>query len=324
MPAPNPGLVQPRTIDIGTVLSCYQHGGQDPTTRLQTDGGGTTARGKFVRATLTPDGPGTVRMTWGTTVGQYDNQITIEGVTFSINSYGPGGNWLAAQLPSMLGVDDVADHGLEAADHEVVADAAGRHRSLRVGASGDFFHELLPTILEQRITAGEAHRQWLMLCNEFGAPAPGPIDGLRLPPAPNLLSRIPSWQLHPLGIERKRADALSAVARHPAKLWKWALLPPTEAAAKLRLIPGVGEWTIGSVVGPVLGDADAVAVGDFHLKNMVSWALAGEPRGTDERMLELLEPYRPQRGRVVRLLILAGLAAPKFGPKQRILPMYSW
>jgi hypothetical protein len=48
---------------------------------------------------------------------------------------------------------------------------------------------------------------------------------------------------------------------------------------------------------------------------MVAWALAGEPRGTDEHMLELLEPYRGQRGRVLRLLELAGAGAPRRGPR---------
>jgi hypothetical protein len=38
-------------------------------------------------------------------------------------------------------------------------------------------------------------------------------------------------------------------------------------------------------------------------------------RGTDERTLELLEPYRGQRGRVIRLLELAGFKAPRFGPR---------
>jgi len=47
--------------------------------------------------------------------------------------------------------------------------------------------------------------------------------------------------------------------------------------------------------------------GDLHLPHVVSWALAGERRGTDERMLELLEPYRGQRGRVVRLLMAASI-----------------
>ena len=64
-----------------------------------------------------------------------------------------------------------------------------------------------------------------------------------------------------------------------------------------------------------LGDSDAVSVGDYHLPNLVSWALAGEPRGDDDRMLELLEPYRGQRGRVVRLLERGVRHAPRYGPR---------
>jgi hypothetical protein len=41
-------------------------------------------------------------------------------------------------------------------------------------------------------------------------------------------------------------------------------------------------------------------------------------------MVELLEPYRPQRGRVTRLLGLDGHRPAKFGPRQRILPMHRW
>ena len=71
-------------------------------------------------------------------------------------------------------------------------------------------------------------------------------------------------------------------------------------------------------------DDDAVPVGDLHVPNAVAWNLAGEPRGDDDRMLELLEPYRPQRGRVLRLILLAGRRAPARGPRRRILPMYRW
>ena len=39
---------------------------------------------------------------------------------------------------------------------------------------------------------------------------------------------------------------------------------------------------------------------------LVCWALAGERNGTDERMLELLEPYAGQRARVVLLIERAG------------------
>jgi hypothetical protein len=58
-----------------------------------------------------------------------------------------------------------------------------------------------------------------------------------------------------------------------------------------------------------------VPLGDYHIPNAVTWALAGEPRGDDARMLELLEPYTGQRGRVIRLLMSGGRGAPRYGPK---------
>jgi 3-methyladenine DNA glycosylase/8-oxoguanine DNA glycosylase len=88
-----------------------------------------------------------------------------------------------------------------------------------------------------------------------------------------------------------------------------------EAYRLLQALPGVGPWTSAEVALVALGDADAVPIGDYHLPHMVSWALAGEPRGTDERMLELLAPYSGQRGRVLRLLGRSGHGAPRFGPR---------
>jgi len=170
-------------------------------------------------------------------------------------------------------------------------------------------------------------RQWARLVYRLGEPAPGSFDGLLLPPRPERLAKLPTWWFHPLGIEGKRAQTLVAVARvaaNSSRLWEWSTLPHAQVAEKLALIRGVGLWTIGIVMGPVCGDDDAVAIGDCHFPNVVAWNLAGEPRGDDSRMVELLEPYRPQRGRVIRLLGLAGRRPPAFGPKRRILPMYRW
>jgi hypothetical protein len=58
-----------------------------------------------------------------------------------------------------------------------------------------------------------------------------------------------------------------------------------------------------------------VPFGDYHIPDVVAFALAGEARGDDRRMLELLEPYAGQRGRVIRLLMTGGRHPPRFGPR---------
>lgn len=323
MPASTAGLVMGRAVDIGATLGWYRYGAGDPTTWTSVVGRGQASSGRFVRATITPEGPGTIELTWGRAVELGGDPIE-ELPGLHVRTFGPGAAWLGDRGGKMAGADDAGHESLRSAPHRAVADAARARGGVRFGASGDLYHELLPIIIGQRITVGEAYRQWRELCRALGEPAPGPFEGLLLPPAPEVLARTPSWWFHPLGIERKRAEPLIEVAKHPRKLWSWAREPAAQAAAMLGRLRGIGQWTIGSVLGPALGDPDAVAVGDYHLKNTIGWALAGEARATDERMMELLEPYRGQRGRVARLLKMNGNAAPKFGPKKRILPIRDW
>lgn len=283
---------------VAGTLSLYRYGSGDPTTVL--------SPGQFARATLTPDGPGTLHLDW-------------RDGTMRAEAWGAGADWLLDGVPALTGELD-SGHRFDDA-HPAVLRAQRHHPDVRFGASRTPYHELLPVVLGQRITAGEAVRQWRRLVQRLGEPAPGPF-GLRLPPHPDRLAGQPAWSLHPLGIEAKRADALRVVARHAAHVARWADLP--DFGDRLRRLPGIGVWTVGSVLAVSHGDPDAVAVGDFHLKNLVAHALTGRPRGTDEEMLELLEPYRGQRGRVVRLLQLDGHRPPSFGPRQRVLPMNRW
>jgi 3-methyladenine DNA glycosylase/8-oxoguanine DNA glycosylase len=285
-------------------LGAFRAGRYDRTTRLE----GHT----FRHATHTPDGPATLSLTWS-----YDPATPAE-CGLDGEAWGPGRAWLLDRVEAMAGTHDApvplphAPPVLARAMHE------GSH--MRIGASGNLYHALLPTVIAQRITSGEALRQWNRLCRALGQPAPGPSDrvgDLLLPPAPELLRAQPTWWFHPLGIEVKRAKALIEVARHSDKLWEWAAAGTGTAAGQLRRLPGVGAWTVGSVLGPALGDPDAVAVGDFHLPNIVAWNLAGEPRGDDDRMLELLAPFAGQRGRVLHALTSHGTRPPSFAPRRR-------
>jgi 3-methyladenine DNA glycosylase/8-oxoguanine DNA glycosylase len=280
-------------------LSSFRFGSGDPTTRL--------GPGTFWRATFTPDGPGTLFLDW-------------RGGPTRAQAWGPGADWLLARVPALTGELDPGHRFVDA--HPVVMRAQRNHPDVRFGASGTLYHELLPNILGQRITAREALQQWRLLVMRLGEPAPGPNPTLRLPPAPESLVDRPSWWFHPLGIEVTRAETLRQVARHASRLHDWATLP--SPGEQLRLLPGVGQWTVGCVLATAMGDPDAVAVGDYHLKNVVVHAFTGRPRGTDEEMMDLLEPYVGQRGRVVKLLLLDGHRAPKFGPRQRVLPLKRW
>ena len=96
-----------------------------------------------------------------------------------------------------------------------------------------------------------------------------------------------------------------------------ATSPSATVATALQRFPGVGPWTVAETIAISHGDADALSVGDFHLKHLVAWQLSGRPRGTDEEMIELLERFRPHRGRVIRLLATLG-HAPAFGPRMPI------
>jgi 3-methyladenine DNA glycosylase/8-oxoguanine DNA glycosylase len=172
---------------------------------------------------------------------------------------------------------------------------------------------LLRNIFEQKVAGKEAYRAYAATVRRFGEPAPGPLARLWTPPDPATLAAAPYWMFHPFGVEQRRADTVRRAAAEAGRLERCA--DAAEATRRLTAIRGIGPWTAAEVVRVVYGDPDAVSVGDFHIPNTVAWALAGEARGTDDRMLELLEPFRGHRGRVCVLLEMAGIGAPKFGPR---------
>lgn len=228
-------------------------------------------------------------------------------------AWGPGAAWTLEHLPDLLGDNDVT---LDEFDPPpgLVRDLS-RAACVRIGRTLAVTEALAPTILEQRVTGGQARRSWRLLVRRLGEPAPGPFRDLRLPPSPDALAATPSWVFHRAGVERSRADTVTGVMRRALRVDEAADMPIADAHRRLRAFPGIGVWTANEVALVALGDPDAVSIGDYHLKHVVAYALAGEPRATDERMLELLEPYRGHRARAIRIIESAGIGAPRFGPR---------
>jgi 3-methyladenine DNA glycosylase/8-oxoguanine DNA glycosylase len=288
-------VVRPRLpVDLRLTLGPLRRGSGDPTTVVD-------RAGAWWRATRTPQGPATAC-------------YTVDGGTVRVAAWGDGAEWCLAAAPELLGARDSLD-GF--APTGLVGELHRRHPGLRIPRSQAVFEALLPSILEQKVTGREARRSFRTIVRAWGDPAPGPVP-LLLQPAAEALAVTPYWAFHPLGVERKRTTAILMAASRARRVEETVAMPAAEAHRRLQALPGVGPWTSAEVAIVALGDADAVSVGDFHLPHLVSYALAGEPRGTDERMLELLAPWPGHRGRVLRLLTRSGRYPERRGPRMAV------
>lgn len=284
----------PFPLDLGLTLGMLQRGAADPTTRV----GGR----EVWRAARTPDGPAALH-------------LRHDGTALVAEAWGAGAGWMVAQVPSLAGFDDAPQTFRPRSG--MLLDLHRHHPGLRLGRTQLVFEALLPTILEQKVPGVEAWRSYSCLVRALGEPAPGPAS-LVLSPTPRRLLTTPYWAVHRFGIERRRFAVIQAVAAHAHRIEQTLTMPVVEARELLMQLPGIGPWSAGEVSAVAYGDRDVVSLGDYHLPHQVAWALAGEPRGTEARMLELLEPYRGHRARVIRLLTLGGIQAPRFGPRMRL------
>jgi 3-methyladenine DNA glycosylase/8-oxoguanine DNA glycosylase len=162
-------------------------------------------------------------------------------------------------------------------------------------------------ILQQRIRTVDAMRDWRRIAKRWGVP--GPLGLWTFPPA-EVLAHVPRFELEAMGVDAKRARALLAFAKE-SRLVRFRVDRSFEEMRRLLLrVPGIGPWTAETVMGYGAGDTDAAIPGDLHLPRVVCYALAGEWDGCDERMMELLEPFRGHRFRIIRLLYASGLDVP--------------
>ncbi len=286
----------PRVYDFDETFRFLRVGTRDPTVRC--------GPGRLVRAARTPSGPVAL-----------DLARDKEGVL--ARAWGPGAEWTLERVESMLGLDDSVD-GL-AAPPGRLATLIRRGRGLRLGRTPFVFDAMVGIVLQQRVAfrdAANAHRR---LVSKLGDAAPGPFE-LCLPLTPRHWLALSGEDFRKAEVDGQRAATLRAVARRASEVDATFGLGLAAARQRLAQLPGCGPWTVEMTMGFALGDPDAVPVGDLHLPHLVAWALAGEHAGTDARMLELLEPFRGHRFRLIRLLYAAGLTPPARPPGFRQRP----
>lgn len=297
-PSARRALELPPSYDFRTSLQDSGMGPFDPTCRYD--------RTQLWRVSRLPSGPATLHVR------------RTEPGRAEARAWGAGAEEILTHAPEILGLHD--DPSAFAPEAEPLAKLARRHPGLHLPRVPDVFRLLVQTILLQRVRWKDGAASFRQLCLRYGEPAPGPNEALHLIPEARRLARMPAHAWADMGVEQARARVVVRVAQSQRRVDETREMSFEDAETRLRAFPGVGPWTAGMTMGFGLGFSDAAPTGDLGLPHLVAWNLEGVRFSDDDRMLALLEPYRPHRWRVIRLLHAGGTNPPRRSPGRKLGP----
>ncbi|HEX6498414.1 MAG TPA: AlkA N-terminal domain-containing protein [Micromonosporaceae bacterium] len=185
------------------------------------------------------------------------------------------------------------------ADDPALAPLVAKEPGVRVPRAVDGFEIALRAIIGQQISvrgAGTLLDRLTAACAGRRAPAaPGgaALTGtdLRLFPSPGELLDLPD-EAFPMPAARRRTVRALAEAVLRGDLCLDGAADRAETAARLRDVPGVGEWTAGYVAMRALGDPDVLLATDLGVRRgAAALGLPDEPRALT-RHAERWRPWR--------------------------------
>lgn len=285
-----------RPLQLGPTLAPLRRGRADPTTRV--------IGGMWWLGLATPEGAAAVA-------------VQVRAGEAVATAWGEGASRALDGIPDLLGEGD-DDEGFQPLD-DLVRHGRRLLPGWRITRSRLVIGALVPAILEQKVTGKEAFGAQARLVRRFGRPAPGPgADlGLWVPPTARDWAAIPSWEWLRAGVDGSRSATVQRAVAYAGRLEQCAALPLVQAHARLRAIPGVGEWTAAEVAQRALGDPDSPSFGDYHFAKNLTWAYTGTPAGDDEAR-ELLAPYAGHRYRAAVLALAAAGSRPRRGARMTL------
>lgn len=156
---------------------------------------------------------------------------------------------------------------------------------LRILGHPDGFEAAVTTVLGQQVSLAAARTFGGRLAAAYGTPGP---DGLTVYPSPATLASVDPVELQAVvRITHSRARTLHALARASAD--GLSLTPGApDVRERLLALPGIGPWTADYLALRVLGDRDALPVGDLVLRRALGV-------GTAVEVARLAESWRPWR-----------------------------
>lgn len=203
-------------------------------------------------------------------------------------------------LPALPSVLARAWHAFDlGAEPRAIAKALGPlargEPGLRLPGTFDAFELAVRAILGQQITVKAARTLASRFVAAFGAPASSPWAGLtRVFPTPTAVAGLSVDAVATLGIIGARARSILALATALAES-RLTLAPGgdlVDTVARLKALPGIGEWTAQYVAMRALSAADAFPHTDYGVMKALN---EKNPR----RVLVTAEPWRPYRAYAV-------------------------
>ncbi|WP_421740849.1 DNA-3-methyladenine glycosylase family protein [Cellulomonas sp.] len=170
-------------------------------------------------------------------------------------------------------------------DDPVLGPLVRARPGLRILGHPDGFEAAATTVLGQQVSLAAARTFGGRLAAAYGQPGPG---GLTRYPSPEGLARVDPVELQAaVRITHSRARTLLALAQACAD--GLALAPGRpDVRSRLLALPGIGPWTADYLALRVLGDRDALPVGDLVLRRALAVESAAE-------VARAAEPWRPLR-----------------------------
>jgi AraC family transcriptional regulator, regulatory protein of adaptative response / DNA-3-methyladenine glycosylase II len=168
---------------------------------------------------------------------------------------------------------------------------AENHPGLRVPGAFDGFEMAVRAILGQQISVKAATTLAGRLTNRFGCAIVTPFPGLtHLAPTAPMLAAAGVGDLAQLGITQSRARSILAMAQAVARgsISLDAAVSIEGALARLKELPGIGDWTVHYFAMRVFGWPDAFPHSDLGILKALK---TKNPR----RALALAEVWRPWR-----------------------------
>jgi AraC family transcriptional regulator of adaptative response / DNA-3-methyladenine glycosylase II len=162
---------------------------------------------------------------------------------------------------------------------------------VRVLGAWDGFELAVRAVLGQQVSVAGASTLCGRLVQAFGKPLALGRGLTHLFPTPDALA---SADIAAIGVPKTRAHTLRALARAVANqtLRLDAARGLDDAVARLRRVPGIGEWTAHYIAMRAFGEPDAFPASDLGLRK----ALGGEKAPLSHaEVASLAEAWRPWR-----------------------------